>query len=548
MRLLRSSVFVDAASFKEGAGFVSLLICIRNGKSLQVRRNMASEQFNDAHGVTTVQSDVATISLPARLPPFWRQNPRLWFAQFEAAVAASKIGEEQKFNLVVPLLGNNDLEQIADIILTQIRAVLSVNTESSLEMLAVMADKMMEHFEPASINAVSTATTCQENLQIALLSKQIEKLSLEIAELRTNQQNHRHSPRFPHRNRSRSHSRSRQHNNIKPGDPNWLRANNKTRYLQRLRANSKTVYLPQLRANKHRPIYLQLQVTTHGQCHSPHPATPTSPAPAVHPWFIPLPPDPGLRENLVTSMGYRRSTISTSVMRVFVMWVCTPPEPCQPGPWAEELPRFLRRQFHSTPSLPHPASDGAALFLVESDGEVYGSTVVHVLRRLKDCGTGENFSLPRPCDYPGDPIPHPSKPALFLIEASILDEERGLERGPLLRQADGVGRHGARREAADVCVVPAGRHCDRSFFAVVLFPYGVHHVLNTYGQNTGVMTVRSGRCEPPAFGWFARTRYLVLHSFLHGPQMHGYVGGVGHEPPVRTEQRAREVQPLLYVH
>ncbi|KAH9640026.1 hypothetical protein HF086_008121 [Spodoptera exigua] len=252
---------------------------------------MASEQFSDAHGVTTVKSDVATISLPARLPPFWRQNPRLWFAQFEAAVAASKIGEEQKFNLVVPLLGNNDLEQIADIILSppasgkystlkerlistyqesdhrqlqkllsglelgdqkpsqllrkmrdlsgkllsdealkvmwlnqlpaQIRAVLSVNTESSLEMLAVMADKMMEHFEPASVNVVSTTTACQDNLQIALLTKQIEKLTLEIAELRTNQQNYRHSPRFPHRNRSRSHSRSRQHN-IKPGDPNWV--------------------------------------------------------------------------------------------------------------------------------------------------------------------------------------------------------------------------------------------------------------------------------------------------------------------------------------
>ncbi|KAF9407723.1 hypothetical protein HW555_012343 [Spodoptera exigua] len=121
------------------------------------QKNMATEEYSDAHGVITSKSDVATISLPARLPPFWRQNPRLWFAQFEAAVAASKIGEEQKFNLV---------------------------------MLAAMADKMMEHFEPASINAVSTAATCQENLQISLLSKQIEKLSLEIAELRTNQQNY----------------------------------------------------------------------------------------------------------------------------------------------------------------------------------------------------------------------------------------------------------------------------------------------------------------------------------------------------------------------
>ncbi|KAF9795000.1 hypothetical protein SFRURICE_011131 [Spodoptera frugiperda] len=95
-------------------------------------------------------------------------------------------------------------------------------------MLAAMADKMMEHFEPTSINAVATTTTaCQENLQFALLSKQIEKLSLEIAELRTNQQsagNYRRYSRFPHRNRSRSQSRSRQRgqSSIKPGDPNWL--------------------------------------------------------------------------------------------------------------------------------------------------------------------------------------------------------------------------------------------------------------------------------------------------------------------------------------
>lgn len=62
--------------------------------------------------------DLAGISLPARLPPFWRRNPRLWFAQFEAAVATSKCSEENKFNLVVPLLGYEDLDQIADIVLS----------------------------------------------------------------------------------------------------------------------------------------------------------------------------------------------------------------------------------------------------------------------------------------------------------------------------------------------------------------------------------------------------------------------------------------------
>lgn len=266
-----------------------------------------NEDFSDAQGSTVIKSDVASVSLPARLPPFWRQNPRLWFAQFEAAVAASKISEEQKFNLVVPLLGNSDLEQIADIILhppstgkysalkdrlistyqesdhrqlqkllsglelgdhkpsqllrkmrdlsgkllsdealkvmwlnqlpTQVRAVLSVNTESSLEVLAAMADKMMEHFEPATVAAVSTenspssstaANDVQINaitaLQINMLTKQIEKLSLEVAELRNNQ--HSSHRRFrqnsARRGRSRSHSRQRTDNARKPGDPDWM--------------------------------------------------------------------------------------------------------------------------------------------------------------------------------------------------------------------------------------------------------------------------------------------------------------------------------------
>ncbi|KAJ8714730.1 hypothetical protein PYW07_002955 [Mythimna separata] len=266
-----------------------------------------TEDFSDCQGSAAVKNDVASVSLPARLPPFWRQNPRLWFAQFEAAVAASKISEEQKFNLVVPLLGNSDLEQIGDIILhppttgkysalkdrlistyqesdhrqlqkllsglelgdnkpsqllrkmrdlsgkllsdealkvmwlnqlpTQVRAVLSVNTESSLEVLAAMADKMMEHFEPATVAAVSSANPPSTSpavnesqinaitaLQISMLTKQIEKLSLEVAELRNHQySSHRRSRQnSAPRGRSRSHSRHRTDNARKPGDPDWL--------------------------------------------------------------------------------------------------------------------------------------------------------------------------------------------------------------------------------------------------------------------------------------------------------------------------------------
>lgn len=39
--------------------------------------------------------------------------------------------------------------------------------------------------------------------------------------------------------------------------------------------------------------------------------------------------------------------------------------------------------------------------------------------------------------------------------------------------------------------------------------------------------------------------HLVLDCLLHGAQVHGYVRGVGNEAAVRSENRAREIQPLL---
>lgn len=41
---------------------------------------------------------------------------------------------------------------------------------------------------------------------------------------------------------------------------------------------------------------------------------------------------------------------------------------------------------------------------------------------------------------------------------------------------------------------------------------------------------------------------LMLNSVLHGAQVDRDVGCVGDQPAVRTEEGAREVQPLLYVH
>ncbi|KAF9408752.1 hypothetical protein HW555_011669 [Spodoptera exigua] len=91
----------------------------------------------------------------------------------------------------------------------QIRVVLSVNTDSSLDMLAAMADKMMEYSESSNIAAVSSSqpdsvAVNQQvmSAQIQVLSKQLEKLTLEISELRSRGRPH-------HRRYQRSRSRSK---------------------------------------------------------------------------------------------------------------------------------------------------------------------------------------------------------------------------------------------------------------------------------------------------------------------------------------------------
>lgn len=109
----------------------------------------------------------------------------------------------------------------------QVRVVLSVNKESSLDTLAAMADKMVEYAESPSIAAVTapvpSSSSTTSTTQLESLAKQVEKLTLEIAELRRGRPPHGHrrrsyNPRF----RSRSRSQSTQRGPApKPGDPNW---------------------------------------------------------------------------------------------------------------------------------------------------------------------------------------------------------------------------------------------------------------------------------------------------------------------------------------
>lgn len=106
----------------------------------------------------------------------------------------------------------------------QVRVVLSVNTDSSLDMLAAMADKMLEFSESSStvaaVSRMEPSTSASTNQQVVatqldVLSKQLEKLTLEVAELHSRGRSQYRRP-FHSRPRSRSSSAKK----IKEGT--WL--------------------------------------------------------------------------------------------------------------------------------------------------------------------------------------------------------------------------------------------------------------------------------------------------------------------------------------
>ncbi|CAG9138302.1 unnamed protein product [Plutella xylostella] len=192
------------------------------------------------------QAELAAISVQSRLLPFWREIPRAWFLQFEAVVDPLKTSDDQKFRYALPTTAARKYATIKQRLLTvyeksevknfqqlirglelgdqkpsqhlrkmrelsngliteeglriewldhlpaQLRVVLSVNSESSLDTLAAMADKMLEYSEPTTIAAVQNShTTYTPNTadvtvsaQLCVLSKQLEKLSLEGKALR----------------------------------------------------------------------------------------------------------------------------------------------------------------------------------------------------------------------------------------------------------------------------------------------------------------------------------------------------------------------------
>ncbi|XP_059046971.1 uncharacterized protein LOC131842462 [Achroia grisella] len=60
--------------------------------------------------------DIAAITVTERLPEFWTDSPRLWFAQFEAIIAPQKQGDEYKYNTVISKLPKEVVHQVSDIL------------------------------------------------------------------------------------------------------------------------------------------------------------------------------------------------------------------------------------------------------------------------------------------------------------------------------------------------------------------------------------------------------------------------------------------------
>ncbi|KAF9407368.1 hypothetical protein HW555_012589 [Spodoptera exigua] len=49
-----------------------------------------------SRGPTLSEEDVEMISVKCRIPPFWRDTPRLWFAHFETMMSSQNLSEEGK--------------------------------------------------------------------------------------------------------------------------------------------------------------------------------------------------------------------------------------------------------------------------------------------------------------------------------------------------------------------------------------------------------------------------------------------------------------------
>ena len=129
-----------------------------------------------------------------------------------------------------------------------------------------------------------------------------------------------------------------------------------------------------------------------------------------------------------------------------------------------------------------------------------------------------------------------------------------VEQHALLVDVRRVRRHRARRDATDVRVVAA--RCDEE---VGQRSRSAPRLGCVRSLNTGITTVTSGKCVPPAYGAFStytspgrivspRRRMISCTDSPIEPRCTGMCGAFAISWPCVVEQRAGKIEPLLDVH
>lgn len=95
---------------------------------LVFKRHIVTEDMNSSGscgsatpvcGPTDIsKAEIAALGISSKIPEFWIEMPRVWFAQFETMMAPQKQGDEAKYGVVISKLGKDAVSQVADIIIS----------------------------------------------------------------------------------------------------------------------------------------------------------------------------------------------------------------------------------------------------------------------------------------------------------------------------------------------------------------------------------------------------------------------------------------------
>ncbi|GFV92964.1 hypothetical protein TNCV_1693571 [Trichonephila clavipes] len=140
--------------------------------------------------MTSETVEVARIAL--RLPPFWKSNVRLWIAQCDHAFTFSGISsDDTKYSALVANLDAETLSYVA------------------FDKLAIIADKVSEVVGSSSTICAATtvpppsqSSSCSVQPTMDSLVRQIQELSLQVAELTRERNSSRHQRYSSDRRRS----------------------------------------------------------------------------------------------------------------------------------------------------------------------------------------------------------------------------------------------------------------------------------------------------------------------------------------------------------